>query len=325
MQHYFQSALAPSTLCTYNSGLQSYLTFCRQSHLLPFPLTELHLEFFITSIARRLAYRTIKVYLCGLQYHSILRGHTLRMSNMPRLYYLLRGIRRTQGSSFTRHPRAPITIIQLHRIITFLQHSSFPLQDQLMLTSAVTLAFFGLLRVSEYTCHSRHQFYSQTTLLFRNVTIAPSRNLVAVRIKCSKTDPFRTGCIIRIGSTGGQLCPVGALLRYSNIHPFPIGPLFIFANGFFLTRSHITNLLRLSLPDVPHINTHSSRIGGATAAASAGIPDSTIQTLGRWSSDAYRRYLRLSDESVQEFCTRMSTVLLFSRFWDTETYASSAS
>ena len=185
---------------------------------------------------------------------------------------------------------------------------------RLMLTSAVTLAFFGLFRVSEYTCHSRHQFYSQTTLLFRNVTIAPSLNLVAVRIKCSKTDPFRTGCIIRIGSTGGQSCPVVALLHYSNIHPFPIGPLFIFANGFFLTRSHITNLLRLSLPDVPHINTHSFRIGGATAAASAGIPDSTIQTLGRRSSDAYRRYLRLSDESVQEFCTRMSTVLLFSRF-----------
>ena len=74
MQHYFQSALAPSTLCTYNSGLQSYLTFCRQSHLLPFPLTESHLEFFITSIARRLAYLTIKVYLCGLQYDSIYVG-----------------------------------------------------------------------------------------------------------------------------------------------------------------------------------------------------------------------------------------------------------
>ena len=70
------------------------------------------------------------------------------------------------------------------------------------------------------------------------------------------------------------------------------GPLYIFIDGKYLTRQFVANLLSLALPHVPNINTHSFRIGGASAAASAGIPDSVIQILGRWSSDAYKRYLR---------------------------------
>ena len=38
---------------------------------------------------------------------------------------------------------------------------------------------------------------------------------------------------------------------------------------------------------------HSFRIGAATTAASHGLEDSLIQTLGRWESDAYRRYIHI--------------------------------
>ena len=64
----------------------------------------------------------------------------------------------------------------------------------------------------------------------------------------------------------------------------------------YLVRADIVTCLRRCFPGARNINTHSFRIGGASAAASAGIPDSQTQILGRWSSDAYRRYLRLSDK-----------------------------
>ena len=64
------------------------------------------------------------------------------------------------------------------------------------------------------------------------------------------------------------------------------------------------------------------RIGGASAAASAGVPDSTIQILGRWSSDAYRRYLRISDETVCDISSRLSRVVSYSRLWDSDMCAS---
>ena len=43
---------------------------------------------------------------------------------------------------------------------------------------------------------------------------------------------------------------------------------------------------------------HSLRIGAATAAAAAGIPDHTIKMLGRWQSEAYHLYIRTPRETL---------------------------
>ena len=38
---------------------------------------------------------------------------------------------------------------------------------------------------------------------------------------------------------------------------------------------------------------HSFRIGAATSAVAAGIPEAQIILMGRWSSDAYKKYIRI--------------------------------
>ena len=41
-----------------------------------------------------------------------------------------------------------------------------------------------------------------------------------------------------------------------------------------------------------HFGTHSYRIGGASALFAAGATETVIRTMGRWSSDLYRLYVR---------------------------------
>ena len=41
-----------------------------------------------------------------------------------------------------------------------------------------------------------------------------------------------------------------------------------------------------------HFNGHSFRIGAATSASQAGVPETMIKILGRWSSMAYQQYIR---------------------------------
>jgi hypothetical protein len=49
----------------------------------------------------------------------------------------------------------------------------------------------------------------------------------------------------------------------------------------------------------PNLNTHSFRIGGASAAAAAGIPYSTNQVKGWWASNAYRAYLGIPEKTLK--------------------------
>ena len=60
---------------------------------------------------------------------------------------------------------------------------------------------------------------------------------------------------------------------------------------------------------VPHhekVMPHSFRIGGATALFGAGVTAEEIKTMGRWSSDVYRIYCRLSKERLLRLSHRMS-------------------
>ena len=75
--------------------------------------------------------------------------------------------------------------------------------------------------------------------------------------------------------------------------------------------------LRIALPGAININTHSFRIGGASAALSAGASDALIRIMGRWSSDAYNRYIRISDWQVFLFQSELSTART-NNVWDTD-------
>ena len=56
-------------------------------------------------------------------------------------------------------------------------------------------------------------------------------SLVSVRIKASKTNPFRKGVTIHLGCTGGRLYPVSALAAYHVVRGMKPGPFFVFKDG----------------------------------------------------------------------------------------------
>ena len=179
-----------------------------------------------------------------------------------------------------------------------------------------SLAFFGLLRCSEYTCSSRSSFSTSTALLVPDITFSLNFSIMYVFIRASKTDPFRTGCTIRIAAVSDPMCPVALMQQFLRVHPVGSGPLFTFSPGRYLTRPDVVNFLLRSLPYCANINTHSFRIGGASTAASIGVPDSHIQILGRWSSNAYLRYLHLSDMVVVGYCRSMLQSSSCTKVWD---------
>ncbi len=227
------------------------------------------------------------------------------------MQYTLKGIRRSQGDS--PRLRLPITISALRDLKTQLHHSrDICLHDKRMLWASFCLAFYGFLRASEYTSRYAHSFDAQTTLCRRDLQLTQSS--IAVTLKASKTDPFRQGCTLHIAATSTSTCPAAALAKYLSLSKtaLPETPLFRFHDGTYLTRQtltiHIRNLLTMAGYEAAHFASHSFRIGAATTAAAAGLPDWTIQALGRWSSSCYTLYIRTPPQTLAATSRQLAAV-----------------
>jgi len=128
--------------------------------------------------------------------------------------YVLRGIRRIQGNTLRRPPRNSITVSHLLSMLGFLSSSSFSAHDKAMWHSVIVTAFFGLLRVSEFTCPD-NTFDASSHLSREDISFNRNNSILYIKIKASKTDPFRAGVIIRLAAIRGhKLCPVAAMRSY---------------------------------------------------------------------------------------------------------------
>ena len=173
-----------------------------------------------------------------------------------------------------------------------------------MLRAAAALCFFGFLRAGEVVAPSDSGFDPSWHLGVADVSVDDHAHpmYVAVRIKASKTDPFRQGVTIYLGRTGGMVCPVAVLLSYIVRRGVSQGPLFLFEDGKSLTRDRFVSAMRGALQaggvDPSKYAGHSFRIGAASTAARNGIQDSLIKTMGRWESSAYTLYIRTPRETL---------------------------
>lgn len=168
-------------------------------------------------------------------------------------------------------------------------------------------AFHGFLRVSEYTSTHAKSHDPCSTLLYTDAKVI-SHSTISLHIKASKTDPFRSGVYIQLHRNNSITCPVTALNQLLKYHPTKNGPLFTWHDGRFLTRKNFSNTLnKIKPPQICNMSSHSFRIGAATTAAAAGIPRWLIQSLGRWTSDCYRDYIRIPQTTLENVSRSLST------------------
>ena len=226
------------------------------------------------------------------------------MGDMRYLEYVRKGMKRSAGPS-PRARRLPITPELLSRIKQVWQGDP-DRRDKAMLWAAATMCFFGFLRAGEVVVPSDRGFEASTHLSYQDVRVdsQAAPRYLEVRIKASKTDPFRKGVSVFLGRTDGVICPVAATLAYMVLRGSGGGPFFTFGDGRYLTRERFVTavrgaLRRAGVDPTPYAG-HSFRIGAATTAAQKGVQESLIKTLGRWESAAYMVYIQTPQPTLCE-------------------------
>ena len=259
-----------------------------------------------------LRHDTIKLYLSGIKFHYIKCNNVDILTGNLQLPYILKAVKRSQ-CNVPSGLRLPITFNVLLDICTTLSRGLHSPSVDLMLKCIFTVAFYGFLRCGEFTVNNTSTSYIQAS----DVELASDLSQLTLLLRSSKTDPFSKGVPILIFNSP-PLLPVTIMSNYlshrRNLGATPQSPLFTEPQSNLpLSRPTFINLLRISLTAAgyndQHFSGHSFRIGACTSGAANGVPDHLLQTLSRWQSSCYARYIHTNKSSIAQAQLQLSKAL----------------
>lgn len=287
------AAVSKNTHRAHAVGLNSYNKFCEANAVdAPWPPTlRTIIQYLLTLSSSGLAFSTVRAYISAISYHCKINQMTDPSTEFI-VVKLLQGMKRLRHKPDTRLPITKDVLQQLLVAIRSICTNSF---EKTMFAAAFTLAFYGLLRVGEFTVASKND--AHCILKRSDVTLDTVRSSISITIPFSKTDQMGRGTVIHISSTDDTTCPFRCMQSYLHIRPHKNEPIFCHFDSSPLTRFQFTSVLSKSLKHINLSNSnyksHSFRIGASTDLALKGFSSDIIQKSGRWKSQCYKSYIRI--------------------------------
>jgi hypothetical protein len=298
---------------TYKSGFNRFLRYCEENKIDVSERIDYHMfEGFVAFLAiptkshpLGLHYSTILNYISSVkkcaQDHGIAIPDNER--HLPRLQKMIQSLKKRQRGNLGAS-RMPVTV-ELCALIR--KELNLKTHKQRVFWAMLSTGVQGLMRLGELTTE-RPLSAQYAFKLLRDCNLCHFRDGkcegYSVLLHASKTDWFRETVSVHIFYTGGVVCAASALECLLSQCPFPRTartPLFELEDGSVLSRPSFLHHLRQLIARVSNkygfnldenkFSGHSLRRGGATSLSLQNVSPDVIQLMGRWKSDAYKRYI----------------------------------
>ena len=228
---------------------------------------------------------------------------------LERLPAMLKGLKRLHAGA-PRPIRRNISPEQLRCAMDRILDPSIPLHANLR--AAIATAFQGLLRSAEFSGTNA------ANTIYRSDLKKLTRQLMILMIHPCKNMNHLSGktCPLVIGAGGKFIDAVAEIANLLQVDPASSSdsstPLFrdpATNKPFTYAQIHTLcdQLLRSVGLDPSEFGTHFLRISGASALFAAGANETIIRTMGRWSSDLYRVYVRACFEQTVQWTATMGS------------------
>ena len=274
----------------------------------PVPASSKLLCRYVTFLARKLCYSSIKQYINIIRIIHAEWGYPNPCLDDYELKMTLRGIKRHLGDDISR--KAPITPKLLLEILSKLNVLTV---KGASIWAACLLMFFGCLRRSNVLATTKN---FDPTKHLRRRDFCFTDNGLNIKIRWTKTIQYK-GRVLEIPypwDRGNPLCPTQATFNAVCLSPgAPVdGPALVMdttPSPAPLTPDIFVKEIRRALHqpgrDVTAYAGHSFRRGGATWAFTNRIDLETIRVLGDWRSQAYTAYIFPSEGDLRGAITTM--------------------
>ena len=194
--------------------------------------------------------------------------------------------------------RLPITLPILHKILYLASDLSLFPYELCLFRTMCSLAFYAFLRVGEMAATNNNKSLLSIDNIAKLVNAANhvvSLKVTFLHYKHSYNQPPFSVIIQRQSSAPFNLCSI--TWNYEAILEAP----FFTIGGLPVHRQYFCGLLTPAIKrcglNPARYKGHSFRIGAASHAAEGGMSDAQIRVLGRWKSNAFLRYIRISSLS----------------------------
>ena len=233
--------------------------------------------------------------------------------DLKRLPEMIKGLRRTRDTVRPQRIRRGVAPQKLKEALDKL----FPRGTSAYnanVRAMVSLAFQGLLRGRE-VCKADGKGFDNTLDLARGDIAAMLADRVVVMMRPAKNMRHRKGKTvpIAVGAGGKYVDAHAELVELLQLDPVAQGaaastPMFRRPDGSAFSVSELRDIVKALMravgEDPDEFGAHSLRIGGATALYAAGADPIHIKTMGRWSSDCWRIYVRACFEQTLSWTKR---------------------
>ena len=257
VSHLTTNAIEQSTRKGYSTSIKSYIRFCL-IHNLPLNPTPQNLARYIAYVSQYI--NSAPQYLSGIR-HFLLeffpdfddnRSSTLVQAT-------IRGSKKVRANPIRR--KLPLRTSHLQTFLDLSNNSKT--FDDLLFITIISCAFYGCHRIGELVQRNNQSLFDWRKIVKRASLSFPDDYYAQYHLPYHKSDPFYHGTDVRF-VLQGIANPITLLQQYCH-------------------RRDSIHGLRAAL--FLHEN-------GATFYASPGLNESIIQSLGRWSSSAWKIYLR---------------------------------
>lgn|GEM_PF-2798199 len=312
--HLKTNALASTTRAKYGAAFRVWTEF---RHLLgcePYlsgdhrENTEAVLDFIAyQGVLRALKHGTVQGYLTALRHYHLDAGLG-DVSKHPKITAAMTGLKKLSGASVQKRPVTPQMLIHIYerlRSTGQVLHS--------FLIGGVQGPYFFMLRASEYAASSPGVWDQDKILRRKDIKWKLlgkythkfwRADEVEIHIRSSKTDQVGVGAFRSMKCSGETLCVVKTFQQVYELGADmeDTAPFLMTPSGLMITRGMVSDILKSAAKDLgdplDEYSSHSLRRGGATALYSKGYSRESIMYLGRWRSDTWLRYAKMTQEQL---------------------------
>ncbi|XP_060561111.1 uncharacterized protein LOC132720891 [Ruditapes philippinarum] len=290
-------SLAPSTLETYKRSWTLFQTFSNSYFEAPLslPISVSVIALFVGFLHQKaMSSKSICTYLSGISY-----VHKLSGEYDPTKHFLISTlIKGTQRLSPSYDLRLPITTTILDKLLAALKITSQSYFHEKLFSAMFFFAFNAFARCSEITkCKpSTEPFILKLSDM--NFISEAGQSFVSVTYRFYKHNSGKPHTIT-FSHGHAKTSAITAMHDYIALRGQSPGPLFSLPSGQPVPRKLFDKQLKSTLSfcgiNSDRYKSHSFRIGKATDCAQRGYSDAKIRFLGRWNSNAFRKYIRVTE------------------------------